>query len=160
MNGTNRDNLIPIGLAPMAVGTDTAGSIRIPSAWHSLVGFKPSSKKISTDGVLPLSSSFDSVGTICKSVKDTKILYNILSNSKNKSLLEFDQDQNIKIGHVDKLNFSFLDDLCKKKIEELYSKISKLGISVSKIKLTLSAVVPPRFKAYAPSTIDNNHNTL
>ena len=32
------------GLSPMAVGTDTAGSIRIPAAWHSLVGFKPSSK--------------------------------------------------------------------------------------------------------------------
>ena len=30
------------GLAPLAVGTDTAGSIRIPAAWHSLTGFKPS----------------------------------------------------------------------------------------------------------------------
>ncbi len=121
------------GLAPMAVGTDTAGSIRIPSAWHSLVGFKPSSKKISTNGVLPLSTTFDSVGTICKSVKDTKILYNILSNSKNKFLLG--TGQNIKIGHVENLNFSFLDDLSKQKIEELYLNISKLGILITKIKL-------------------------
>ena len=35
------------GLAPLSVGTDTAGSIRIPAAWHSLVGFKPSRGKIS-----------------------------------------------------------------------------------------------------------------
>ena len=47
------------GLAPMSVGTDTAGSVRIPAAWHSLVGFKPSYRKISTKGVLPLSKSFD-----------------------------------------------------------------------------------------------------
>ena len=121
------------GLAPMAVGTDTAGSVRIPSAWHSLVGFKPSSKKISTKGVLPLSTTHDSVGTICKSVKDTKILYNILSNMQNKNLRE--TKKNIKIGHVENMNFAFLDDLSKKKIEELYSTISKLGISIKKIKV-------------------------
>ena len=43
------------GLAPLSVGTDTAGSIRIPAAWHSLTGFKPSSGMISVNGVLPLS---------------------------------------------------------------------------------------------------------
>ena len=77
------------GLAPLSIGTDTAGSIRIPAAWHSLVGFKPSAGKISMNGVLPLSKSFDSIGTICKTVKDTKILFNILSNSKYKQQLDF-----------------------------------------------------------------------
>ena len=57
------------GLAPLSVGTDTAGSIRIPAAWHSLTGFKPSSGMISINGVLPLSKSCDTVGTICKTVK-------------------------------------------------------------------------------------------
>ncbi len=52
------------GLAPLAVGTDTAGSIRIPAAWHSLIGFKPSLGAISMNGVLPLSNSCDAVGTI------------------------------------------------------------------------------------------------
>ena len=69
-----------LDLAPLSVGTDTAGSIRINSAWHSLVGFKPSTGKIPMNGVLPLSKSFDTLGTICKTVKDTKILFNILSN--------------------------------------------------------------------------------
>ena len=44
------------GLIPFSVGTDTAGSIRIPSCWHGLVGFKPT-KNISTEGILPLSKS-------------------------------------------------------------------------------------------------------
>ena len=77
------------GLAPLSIGTDTAGSIRIPAAWHSLVGFKPSTGIIPMNGVLPLSKSFDTVGTICKTVKDTKILFNILSNKKNNQQLDF-----------------------------------------------------------------------
>tara|TARA_E500000178_G_C17022103_1_gene756142 strand:- start:908 stop:2260 length:1353 start_codon:yes stop_codon:yes gene_type:complete len=69
-------------LVPLAVGTDTAGSIRIPSSWHSLVGFKPTFNNISTRGILPLAKSYDTIGTICKSVQDTILFYSILSNSK------------------------------------------------------------------------------
>ena len=64
-------------LIPLAVGTDTAGSIRIPSAWHSLVGFKPTYGSISNHGVLPLANSYDTLGTISKCVKDTQIFYNV-----------------------------------------------------------------------------------
>jgi aspartyl-tRNA(Asn)/glutamyl-tRNA(Gln) amidotransferase subunit A len=66
-------------LIPIAIGTDTAGSIRIPSCWHSLIGFKPTYNNISCKGVLPLSKSYDTVGTICKTIRDSTILYNILS---------------------------------------------------------------------------------
>ena len=66
-------------LIPIAIGTDTAGSVRIPSCWHGLVGFKPTHNNISCKGVLPLSRSYDTVGIICKSVRDSTILYNILS---------------------------------------------------------------------------------
>ncbi|MBF96076.1 MAG: Mandelamide hydrolase [Alphaproteobacteria bacterium MarineAlpha9_Bin4] len=121
------------GLSPLAIGTDTAGSIRIPASWHSLVGFKPSSDLISTRGVLPLSTTFDTVGSICKTVKDTQILYNILSDSKKMFL--FESRKKIKIGNIVDHNFNFLDDLSKKKIEELNLKISKLGILVENIKV-------------------------
>ncbi len=75
-------SLVFSNLAPIAVGTDTAGSIRIPSCWHSLVGFKPTYNSISCDGIIPLSKSYDTVGTICKNVQDSLILYNILSEKK------------------------------------------------------------------------------
>ena len=121
------------GLAPLAVGTDTAGSIRIPSAWHSLVGFKPSSKNISTKGVIPLSITYDTVGTICKSVKDTKLLYKILSYRKSDFFLE--TTHRIKIGNIKNFNFDSLDDLSKTKIEDLNYKIAKLGMTIKNIKV-------------------------
>ena len=80
-----------------------------------------------------MSKTYDSVGTICKSVKDTKILYNIISESKNE-FISYDL-KNIKIGCIENMNFSMLDDFSKGKIEELYSKISKLGIFIKTIKV-------------------------
>ncbi|CAM3821582.1 amidase [Rouxiella silvae] len=51
-----------------AVGSDTGGSVRIPAAFCGLTGFKPTARRISMDGVLPLSGSLDSVGTIAQDV--------------------------------------------------------------------------------------------
>ena len=67
-------------LCAASIGTDTGGSVRIPSAWNKLIGFKTSFGKISLKGVLPLSSSLDTVGPLTKSIKDTSLLYSILSN--------------------------------------------------------------------------------
>jgi aspartyl-tRNA(Asn)/glutamyl-tRNA(Gln) amidotransferase subunit A len=55
-------------MADAAIGTDTGGSVRIPAALCGLVGFKPTAKTVPLDDTLPLSSSYDSVGPIAKSV--------------------------------------------------------------------------------------------
>lgn len=57
------------GMATAALGTDTGGSCRIPAALCGLVGFKPTASRIPLDGVVPLSPSLDTVGTIASSVE-------------------------------------------------------------------------------------------
>lgn len=54
----------------LGIGTDTLGSVRIPSALCGVVGFKPGFGVISTDGVAPLYPSFDTVGLIAGSLRD------------------------------------------------------------------------------------------
>jgi aspartyl-tRNA(Asn)/glutamyl-tRNA(Gln) amidotransferase subunit A len=58
------------GLADAALGSDTAGSIRAPSACCGTVGFKPSFGLVPTDGCFPLAPSFDHVGPMARSVPD------------------------------------------------------------------------------------------
>src|SRR6266545_7437320 len=66
------------GMCFASMGTDTGGSIRIPSAACGLVGLKPTIGELSTEGVVPLSSTLDHIGPLCRSVEDAAILYDVL----------------------------------------------------------------------------------
>jgi aspartyl-tRNA(Asn)/glutamyl-tRNA(Gln) amidotransferase subunit A len=54
--------LVAAGAVPLALGTDTAGSVRVPAACQGVLGFKPTFGVVPVDGVFPLSQSFDTVG--------------------------------------------------------------------------------------------------
>jgi len=61
-------------LAPAAIGSDTAGSARVPAAWNDLVGLKTTHGLLSLDGVLPLRPRFDTVGPLARTVEDAALL--------------------------------------------------------------------------------------
>ena len=59
---------VALGQAEIGLGTDTAGSIRVPASYHGLVGFRPTHGAIAPVGVLPLAPSFDTVGWLTRDV--------------------------------------------------------------------------------------------
>ena len=65
-------------LVPWAIGTDTGGSVRIPSAWCGLAGLKVTIGRISAAGVLPLAHTLDTPGPMTRSVEDAARLYDLL----------------------------------------------------------------------------------
>jgi len=70
---------VAAGLGYAAVGTDTAGSVRLPAAYCGVVGLKPTYGRVSTRGVVPLSSSYDHVGPITVSVYDAALMMQVMS---------------------------------------------------------------------------------
>jgi aspartyl-tRNA(Asn)/glutamyl-tRNA(Gln) amidotransferase subunit A len=62
------------GLCFGSLGTDTAGSVRIPSSYCGVVGFKPTYGRVSNRGVIPLSFTLDHVGPICRTVEDAALM--------------------------------------------------------------------------------------
>jgi aspartyl-tRNA(Asn)/glutamyl-tRNA(Gln) amidotransferase subunit A len=58
------------GIAEIAIGSDTGGSVRIPAALCGIVGFKPSRQRVPTAGAFPLSTTLDSIGPLANSVSD------------------------------------------------------------------------------------------
>ncbi|MFC6335723.1 amidase [Pseudomonas sp. CCM 7891] len=61
---------VAAGIVPIAMGTDTAGSIRIPAALNGLVGYRSSCRRYNRDGVFPLAHNLDSLGPLTRSVRD------------------------------------------------------------------------------------------
>jgi aspartyl-tRNA(Asn)/glutamyl-tRNA(Gln) amidotransferase subunit A len=69
---------VAAGLVPVALGTDTGGSVRIPAALCGIVGLKTTVGRISRSGVYPLSWTLDSVGVLTRSVEDAALVYRTL----------------------------------------------------------------------------------
>ena len=70
---------VAFDLAAAGIGSDTGGSVRIPSVWNDLVGLKTTHGLLSVEGVVPLCESFDTVGPLCRSVEDAAELLAVMS---------------------------------------------------------------------------------
>lgn len=69
------------GLAPVAIGTDTGGSVRVPAAWNDLVGFKADHGSLPMGGVVPLCARFDSIGPLARTVADCALVWGALAGA-------------------------------------------------------------------------------
>jgi aspartyl-tRNA(Asn)/glutamyl-tRNA(Gln) amidotransferase subunit A len=134
------------GMAAGAIGTDTGGSVRIPAALNGLAGFKPTARRVPRDGVLPLSFTLDSVGSIAKSVADCAVLDQVLSA---------ETDGVPKAAHLRGLRFAvprtvFQDDLSAAVAKAFTTALSRLSaagaiiVELPMAEFAQAAAVNPR----------------
>jgi aspartyl-tRNA(Asn)/glutamyl-tRNA(Gln) amidotransferase subunit A len=76
------------GMSALGIGTDTGGSCRIPASFCGVVGYKPSSGRIPTDGAYPLSYTLDSVGSMARSVQCAAIADAVMADDWNGRIAE------------------------------------------------------------------------
>jgi len=88
---------VAAGLVPMALGTDTGGSVRVPAALCGTVGLKTTVGRVSRAGVYPLSWSLDSVGVLARSVEDAALVYQSICGS------DINDDTTLGLGPQDVL---------------------------------------------------------
>lgn len=69
---------VAVGSSMASLGTDTAGSIRVPASINGVVGVKPTYARVATTGIIPLSPSMDHCGPIAKTVRDAGVLLSAL----------------------------------------------------------------------------------
>ena len=65
---------VAAGMVPIALGTDTGGSVRVPAALCGVVGFRPSAGRYPQRGIVPVSRTRDTAGPICRSVDDAAMI--------------------------------------------------------------------------------------
>jgi len=77
---------VAAGLVPCAVGTDTGGSVRMPSAWCGGVGLKVTENFLPTDGIIPCSHTQDTPGPMTRSTADTSFMFDVMAGVSARDL--------------------------------------------------------------------------
>jgi len=117
-------------MAMAAIGSDTGGSTRVPAAFCNIVGYRPTSERISKTGVFPLSRSFDSVGAMAQTVSDCALLDSIMSGIPLKPQNLVRPKLGLALGHV----MNGLDDVVSTAYERAIQVLSKSDFSVQKVE--------------------------
>ena len=78
---------------PLAVGTDTGGSIRVPSSYCGVCGLKPTLGAIPRDGVVPVSTTLDQIGPMGRTVEDVALMWSLMTDDERPSA-----DRPLRIG--------------------------------------------------------------
>ncbi len=116
----------------MSLGSDTGGSIRVPSSHCGVVGLKPSYASVSRYGLIDMSMSLDQIGPIAKNVSDTALLFDVITGKDERDAISIGSKidlreiekipKNLKVGILD---FKIHDSRIQKILEEKISEAAK-----------------------------------
>lgn len=135
-------------LCPIAIGSDTGGSIRQPAAFTGIVGFKPTYGRISRYGAVAFASSFDQLGPFARSTKDIALLMEVLGRPCARDAMSIQTPppdyahemkksiQNTKIG----VPWSFLETLngeSRQNFDQTIEVFKSLGAQIVDVDLSI-----------------------
>jgi aspartyl-tRNA(Asn)/glutamyl-tRNA(Gln) amidotransferase subunit A len=142
---------VAAGLVPMALGSDTGGSVRVPAALCGIVGLKTTVGRVSRVGVYPLCWTLDSVGPITRSVEDAALVYEALQgmDPRDDSTLGVtpqdalrglkDGVKGLRVAFAETVFFDDVDDEVAKAVREAGQVFKSLGAQLTSIAVPEAA---------------------
>jgi Asp-tRNA(Asn)/Glu-tRNA(Gln) amidotransferase A subunit family amidase len=135
-----------------AVGTDTAGSIRLPAACCGIVGLKPTYGRVSARGVIPLSWSYDHVGPMTRTIRDAALFLQAIAGYDSADLASQDTPvpeystalnergvSKLRLGIPRAVFYESLDGEVAARLESAISSLASLTASVREISLPVDS---------------------
>ena len=142
------------GLCFGSLGTDTAGSVRIPACYCGIVGFKPTYGRVSNRGVIPLSWTLDHVGPICRTVEDAALMLGVIAGydeqdttTMNVPVPDYSRDlrthpSKLRLAIARTPYFDDLDPEIAKAVDTAIGVLSRLTAGVSEVTLPPAGFLP------------------
>ncbi|AYD02044.1 aspartyl-tRNA(Asn)/glutamyl-tRNA(Gln) amidotransferase subunit A [Neorhizobium sp. NCHU2750] len=137
---------VAAGLVPVAIGTDTGGSIRIPAALNGIVGYKASRGRYSMDGVFPLAQSLDCLGPLCRSVQDA-IWVDAAMRGATRPDVTRGTDSVLDLVVPENAVFDGAEQGVVAAFEAALSRLEKQGARVSRIRIPAFEAIAELMKA-------------
>ena len=153
---------------PVAIGSDTGGSIRLPASFCGAVGLKPTYSAVSRYGLTAFSSSLDQIGPVCRCVKDTALTYDYISghDDRDSTSCSFkgtncfaDLRCGIKgtvVGVPYELFSGRIHPFVEEKFISFLTAIEKLGGKIARIKLNTSPFALPAYYVISSAEASSN----
>ncbi len=143
---------VATGMACMAMGTDTGGSIRVPAALSGVVGFKPTYGLVSLEGVIPLSFSLDHAGPLTRSVLDAALTLDALAGPDcptggprgglAEAVRGADDLRGVTFGVPENFFFEKTDPAIEKLFESAVECLEELGARIVRLEIPCLERVP------------------
>lgn len=152
------------GMALAALGTDTCGSVREPAAFCGLVGLRTTYGAISRQGIIAMGNSLDQVGPFGKNVRDTEIIFNLLSrydeedstSVKNELRNPKNKKTSQKIGVPWHLFSEGVDKEVQENFNQSLEKFKKAGYEIVDIKLPHAKYSLAAYYIIMPAEVSTN----
>ena len=141
---------VAANLVPWALGSDTGGSIRQPSAFCGVVGLKPTYGLVSRYGLVAFASSLDQIGPITKDVKDSAMLLNLIAGHDRRDTTSVEREKvdyvkalkndvkGLKIGVPKEFFGEGINEEVKASLEKAIEKYKELGAEVEEFSLDIA----------------------
>jgi aspartyl-tRNA(Asn)/glutamyl-tRNA(Gln) amidotransferase subunit A len=135
-----------------SLGTDTAGSLRIPASFCGIVGFKPTYGRVSNRGVVPLSWTLDHVGPLCRTVEDAALVLAVIAGYDELDASTADMAvpdyrsafkmtaSKLRLGVARTPFFEGLDPEIEKSLDAAIHVLSKLAVMAGEVTLPTSNI--------------------
>ena len=129
------------GMAPATLGTDTGGSCRIPAAFCGIVGLKTTTRRVSRDGVVPLSTTLDSVGPLANSVDCCAILDAVLAGGVPATETAL-PTRGLRLGAVQNYVLEGLDAEVAEAYERALRRLAAAGVAIEPVSIPVLDRLP------------------
>ncbi|HZT47235.1 MAG TPA: amidase [Hyphomicrobiaceae bacterium] len=129
------------GMTVATIGTDTGGSCRIPAAFCGIVGFKPTSTRVSKRGAIPLSQTLDSVGPLARTVSCCAVLDSILSGGDGEDEESYPVS-NLCLGVIEGYVDEKLDEAVAAAYQAALSRLSQKGVRLKPLGIPELSELP------------------
>jgi len=159
---------VAAGLAPVATGTDTGGSIRQPAALTNLTGIKPTYGRVSRYGMIAFASSLDQAGVLARSAEDCALVLRAMAGFDPMDSTSVDRPvpdyaaglgaaiKGLRIGLPKEYFAEGLADGARARVMEAVKVFESLGAVISEISLPNSPLSVPTYYVVAPAEASSN----
>jgi len=160
--------VVAAGLAPVALGTDTGGSIRQPASFCGITGLKPSYGRVSRYGLFAYGSSLDTVGVLGRSAADVAAVFSVIGGHDKRDATSSKRPMNniqlakngtlsgVRIGLPDEYFDAQIQAEVKSAVREAITVLESLGAQIVPIQLPHTQFAVPVYYLIAPAEASAN----